>query len=179
MNRNRIIVGLLAALAVALAVFFVTSERGREAPSTADPAELTEGQTEENSEPSRSDASSGSEVSESAEQVGGRDGSSTQSPEPAEEFEDQRNRAPLEGLTEEEIQVMERERIERVEEFHAQNDGPIQCENVCDCPTGLDCRIPPGICVPATGNARCCSDEDCPEGEPCTRPNGRSGICGE
>lgn len=76
------------------------------------------------------------------------------------------------------IEAEERARRERVEAYQAEHGGPIACETVCDCPTGLDCQLPPGICVPATRDVYCCTDPGCPADERCVHEDGRAGVCG-
>lgn len=177
MRRIYVIAGIVLLFA---AIVFVVLRSDDDAPETLVPEGAVG--AENNNMPETGDDPAGGEDSTgfrgdagSGDVTGAQAAPSADEPLP----NDPRRVVTEEELREVDIEQQERERLERVEEFHAEHGGPISCETVCDCPDGLDCRIPPGICVPSGRNVYCCTDDTCPDGDQCTQPNGRIGTCGD
>lgn len=56
--------------------------------------------------------------------------------------------------------------------------GPVECEDICDCQPGEGCDSGAGICVPGLFAGRCCDWEgNCPPGAPCTVRDGTQSYC--
>jgi hypothetical protein len=70
-------------------------------------------------------------------------------------------------------------RIEMAEKLYG-DEGPIECETACDCPSDSGCQQPSGICVPGLFDVPCCDwEEGCRPGEACVKPDGSAGQCSE
>jgi hypothetical protein len=70
-------------------------------------------------------------------------------------------------------------RIEMAEKLYGE-EGPIECETACDCPSDSGCQQPSGICVPGLFDVPCCDwEEGCRPGEACVNPDGSAGQCAE